>query len=78
MGNKVSFDYSKAAGFVSAHEVEYMKEAAERARAALAAKTAWETISWDGSTCLLIMTEKSSRLSKRRLKRSIPIQRFWW
>ena len=38
MGNKVSFDYSKAAGFVSAHEVEYMKEAAERARAALAAK----------------------------------------
>lgn len=39
MENKVSFDYSKAAGFISAHEVEYMKETAEHAKAKLVAKS---------------------------------------
>ena len=39
MENKVSFDYSKAAGFISAHEVEYMKETAEHAKAKLVSKS---------------------------------------
>lgn len=39
MENKVSFDYSKAAGFISAHEVEYMKETAGHAKARLVAKS---------------------------------------
>ena len=39
MENKVSFDYSKAAGFISAHELEYMKETAEHAKAKLVSKS---------------------------------------
>lgn len=39
MENKVLFDYSKAAGFISAHEVEYMKETAEHAKAKLVSKS---------------------------------------
>ena len=39
MENKVSFDYSKAAGFISTHEVEYMKETAEHAKAKLVSKS---------------------------------------
>lgn len=39
MENKVSFDYSKAAGFISAHEVEYMKEIVEHAKAKLVSKS---------------------------------------
>ena len=39
MENKVSFDYSKAAGFISTHEVEYMQETAEHAKAKLVSKS---------------------------------------
>lgn len=39
MENKVSFDYSKVAGFISTHEVEYMKETAEHAKAKLVSKS---------------------------------------
>ena len=35
----MSFDYSKAAGFISTHEVEYMKETAEHAKAKLVSKS---------------------------------------
>ena len=38
MGNKVSFDYSKTAGFISAHEVAYMKETVEQAKTKLVLK----------------------------------------
>ena len=38
MGNKVSFDYSKTGGFISAHEVAYMKETVEQAKTKLVLK----------------------------------------
>lgn len=38
MGNKVTFDYSKTAGFVAEHEVTSMKEIAEAAKNKLVAK----------------------------------------
>ena len=38
MGNKVSFDYAKTAGFISAHEVAYMKETVEQAKTKLVSK----------------------------------------
>lgn len=38
MGNKVSFDYSKTAGFISAHEVACMKETVEQAKTKLVSK----------------------------------------
>lgn len=39
MGNKVTFDYSRAAGFVRDHEVEEMKKQALNAREVLVSKT---------------------------------------
>ena len=32
MGSKVTFDYSKACGFVQDHEMQYMSELAEQAK----------------------------------------------
>ena len=39
MGNKVTFDYSKANGFIGAHEVQNIKRLAEDAKALLVSKT---------------------------------------
>ena len=39
MAGKVTFDYSKAAGFIQEHEVQSMKELTEQAKAKLVAKT---------------------------------------
>lgn len=39
MGKKITFDYSKAASFVGAHEVEYMKKLALDAKELLVSKT---------------------------------------
>ncbi len=39
MASKVTFDYSKAAGFIQDHEVQCMKELTEQAKAKLVAKT---------------------------------------
>ena len=39
MGNKVTFDYSKAEGFIREHEVEYMKKIAEDAKEVLVSKS---------------------------------------
>lgn len=39
MSNKVTFDYSKAASFISGHEVEFMKKLALDAKEVLVSKT---------------------------------------
>ena len=39
MGNKVTFDYSKAKGFISEHEVEFMSKITEDAKDLLVSKT---------------------------------------
>ena len=39
MGSKVTFDYSKACGFVQDHEMQYMSELAEQAKEKLLART---------------------------------------
>ena len=52
MGKEVTFDYSKAAGFVSAEEMEKLKQEQEMT-------------SWDGLIFRLIMTKKNLPESKR-------------
>ena len=39
MANKVTFDYSKAAGFVQEHEMAYMSELVAQAKEKLVAKS---------------------------------------
>ena len=48
--SKVTFDYSKACGYVKEHEMQYMSELAAQAKDKLLARTGAEMISWDGST----------------------------
>ena len=52
MGNKVTFDYSKAAEVVRAEEVAAMKKMTETAKEVLVSKTGLEMISWAGSIFL--------------------------
>ena len=59
MGKEVTFDYSKAAGFVSAEEMEKP----QRTRFLL--KQEQEMTSWDGLIFRLIMTKKNLPESKR-------------
>ena len=66
MSEKVSFDYSKAAPFISGNEVELMKKLALDGRA---------MISSAGSIFRRIMTRKSLNGSKRRRKRYRAIPR---
>ena len=75
MGSKVTFDYSKADAFISAHEMESMKKITEAANS-------WEgreqeMISLAGSIFRLIMIKRSSRESRKPLQRSSQIQRCW-
>ena len=63
--SKVTFDYSKATGFISEADIQNMKEKTLAAR---------EMISLDGLIFLLIMTRKNlteSRLLQRK-SRMIP------
>ena len=46
MGSKVTFDYSKADAFISAHEMESMKKITEAAKAELLEGREQEMISW--------------------------------
>ena len=52
MGNKVTFDYSKAAGVVRAEEVAAMKKMQRQQRKSLYPRQDWEMIFWAGSTFL--------------------------
>ena len=77
MGSKVTFDYSKADAFISAHEMESMKKITEAAKAELLEGREQEMISLVGSIFRLIMIKRSSRESRKPLQRSSQIQRCW-
>lgn len=77
MGSKVTFDYSKADAFISAHEMESMKKITEAAKAELLGREEQEMISLAGSIFRLIMIKRSSRESRKPLQRSSQIQRCW-
>ena len=77
MGSKVTFDYSKADAFISAHEMESMKKITEAAKAELLGREEQEMISLVGSIFRLIMIKRSSRESRKPLQRSSQIQRCW-
>mgnify|MGYP000187607545 CR=1 FL=1 len=77
MGSKVTFDYSKADAFISAHEMESMKKITEAAKAELLEGREQEMISLAGSIFRLIMIKRSSRESRKPLQRSSQIQRCW-
>ena len=49
--SKVTFDYSKAMGFLSADEIAGMKCQAEAAKKVLVEKPDREMIIWDGLIC---------------------------
>ena len=51
MGKEVMFDYSKAAGFVSAEEMANFKTTVMSAKETLLEKTVPVMIFWDGSIC---------------------------
>ena len=73
--SKVTFDYSKACGFVQDHEMQYMSELAEQAKEKLLARTAPETTSSAGSIFRLIMIKMSLTGSKKRLRKSEKIRK---
>ena len=77
MGSKVTFDYSKADAFISAHEMESMKKITEAAKAELLEGREQEMISLAGSIFRLIMIKRSSRESRKPLQRFSQIQRCW-
>ena len=69
--SKVTFDYSKACGFVQDHEMQYMSELAEQAKEKLLARTT----SSAGSIFRLIMIKMSLTGSKKRLRKSEKIRK---
>ena len=73
--SKVTFDYSKACGFVQDHEMQYMSELAEQAKEKLLARTGAETTSSAGSIFRLIMIKMSLTGSKKRLRKSEKIRK---
>lgn len=77
MGSKVTFDYSKADAFISAHEMESMKKITEAAKLNSWEGREQEMISLVGSIFRLIMIKRSSRESRKPLQRSSQIQRCW-
>lgn len=52
MGREVSFDYSKAAGFVNQEELDNLKDTVLFAKDILVNRTGAEMTSWAGLTCL--------------------------
>ena len=77
MANKVTFDYSKAAGFVQEHEMAYMSELVAQAKEKLVAKSGAEMIFLDGSIFRLIMIKKSLYVFRKQQKRSEKIQKYF-
>ena len=76
MGSKVTFDYSKADAFISAHEMESMKKITEAAKAELLGREGAGN-DFLGSIFRLIMIKRSSRESRKPLQRFSQIQRCW-
>ena len=76
--SKVTFDYSKAAPFIGAHEVDFMKKQVMDARELLFPRPVREMIFLAGSICRLIMIRKSlTELKKQRLKSRVIQKCFW-
>lgn len=73
--SKVTFDYSKACGFVQDHEMQYMSELAEQAKEKSLQERAPETTSSAGSIFRLIMIKMSLTGSKKRLRKSEKIRK---
>ena len=72
--SKVTFDYSKACGFVQDHEMQYMSELAEQAKEKLLARTGAGN-DFLGSIFRLIMIKMSLTGSKKRLRKSEKIRK---
>ena len=73
--SKVTFDYSKACGFVKEHEMQYMSELASQAKDKLLARTGAgnDFLGWID---LPVDYDKgSSHGSRKRLRRSVRIQK---
>ena len=77
MGSKVTFDYSKADAFISAHEMESMRRLPRLRKLNSWEGREQEMISLAGSIFRLIMIKRSSRESRKPLQRSSQIQRCW-
>ena len=76
MANRVTFDYSKTAGYISEGEITSMKRITEDAKKLLLSVRVKVMISLDGSTSRLIMTRKNLNVSRKQLQRSRVIQMF--
>ena len=77
MGSKVTFDYSKADAFISAHEMESMKKITEAAKAELLGREGAGNDFLGWIDLPVIMIKMSSRESRKPLQRSSQIQRCW-
>ena len=77
MANKVTFDYSKATGFVQEHEMAYMSELVAQAKDKLVAKSGAGNDFLDGSIFRLIMIKKSLYVFRKQQKRSEKIQKYF-
>ena len=73
MGKEVTFDYSKAAEFVSAEEMANFKTTVMAAKDTLLGETGREMIFWDGSTCRWTMIRMNLPESRRQRPRSSRI-----
>ena len=76
MANRVTFDYSKTAGYISEGEITSMKRITEDAKKLLLSREGEGNDFQDGSTFRLIMTRKNLNVFRRQLQRSRVIQMF--
>ena len=74
MANRVTFDYSKTAGYISEGEITSMKRITEDAKKLLLSREGEGSL--DGSTSRLIMTRKNLNVFRKQLQRSRVIQMF--
>ena len=75
--SKVTFDYSKASGFVSEEEVGYMSKLVDDAKQLLVSKAVPEMIFLGGLIYRLIMTKKNLRVFRRQRSGSSRTPRYW-
>ena len=68
--SKVTFDYSKACGFVQDHEMQYMSELAEQAKEKLLARTGAgnDFLGWIDLPDLISEQERQSNFSDTLLR----------
>ena len=76
MANKVTFDYSKAAGFVQEHEMAYMSELVAQAKEKLVAKSGAgnDFLGWID---LPVDYDKEEYVFRKQQKRSEKIQKYF-